>query len=112
MNKKNIVLIGIVLIIAGICFCMNLLSMQKGYSVEVIVNGKLSQTYSLQDNQKVVLNGYQNGINELVIQNRRVYISNADCKDKLCVHHKPIQNVGESIVCLPHRLVIQIGKGA
>lgn len=33
----------------------------------------------------------------------------ADCPDQICVHHIPIKGGGESIICLPHKLVVEIG---
>ena len=36
----------------------------------------------------------------------------ADCRDQICVNHKPIMSERESIICLPHKLVIEIeGNG-
>ena len=32
----------------------------------------------------------------------------ADCADQICVHHKPVSSNRESIICLPHRLVVEI----
>lgn len=32
----------------------------------------------------------------------------ADCSDQICVHHNVISAVGESIICLPHRIVITV----
>lgn len=37
-----------------------------------------------------------------------IVMDEADCKDQICVHHKPISSVRESIICLPHRLVVEI----
>ena len=37
-----------------------------------------------------------------------VVMEEADCKDQICVHHKPISSARESIICLPHRLVVEI----
>ena len=37
-----------------------------------------------------------------------VYMSDADCPDKLCVHTGTIHKTGETIVCLPHRVVVEI----
>jgi len=35
----------------------------------------------------------------------------ADCRDGICVDHTPISLNGETIICLPHRLVIEIDGG-
>ena len=32
----------------------------------------------------------------------------ASCPDGICAAHKPISREGESIVCLPHRVVITV----
>jgi hypothetical protein len=32
----------------------------------------------------------------------------ADCRDQICVHHIPISGSGESIICLPHKLVVTV----
>ena len=34
----------------------------------------------------------------------------ADCPDKYCVKQGKIKNVGETIVCLPHKVVVEIEK--
>lgn len=37
-----------------------------------------------------------------------IVMEEADCKDQICVHHKPISSARENIICLPHRLVVNI----
>lgn len=37
----------------------------------------------------------------------QVRMESADCKDQICVHHKPISGNHESIICLPHKLVVE-----
>lgn len=37
-----------------------------------------------------------------------VQMEAADCRDQICVHHRPIKGGGESIICLPHRLVVEV----
>ena len=32
----------------------------------------------------------------------------ANCRDLLCTHMPSIKKVGETIVCLPHRLILEI----
>ncbi|MFR4337598.1 MAG: NusG domain II-containing protein [Lachnospira pectinoschiza] len=35
-------------------------------------------------------------------------MTDADCPDKLCVKTGMISKTGETIVCLPHRVVVEI----
>lgn len=46
--------------------------------------------------------------NLLVVDEERVWMQAADCPDQICVHHIPIMGSGESIICLPHKLVVEI----
>ena len=47
-------------------------------------------------------------MNTLVINGGKASIVSADCPDKLCVHQQEISKAGESIICLPHKLVVRI----
>ena len=49
--------------------------------------------------------------NLISVADGTVIMEAADCKDQICVHHKPVSSKGESIICLPHRLVVEIVGG-
>lgn len=40
-----------------------------------------------------------------------VQMEAADCRDQICVRHRAVSAVGESIICLPHKLVVEITTG-
>lgn len=46
--------------------------------------------------------------NLLAVSEFGVSVEAADCRDQICVHHRPVKDSTESIVCLPHRLVVEI----
>ena len=46
--------------------------------------------------------------NLISVTDGKVVVEAADCKDQICVRHKPVSSKGESIICLPHRLVVEI----
>lgn len=50
--------------------------------------------------------------NLLVVSGSDVFMEAADCRDQICVHHIPITGSGESIICLPHKLVVEIRGGS
>lgn len=53
-----------------------------------------------------------NGFNVIAVTKSGVFVSEADCPDQICVRQGEISQSGESIVCLPHRLVIRLeGEG-
>lgn len=46
--------------------------------------------------------------NMIVIENGTVRIESADCPDKVCVHTKAISKSGQTICCLPNKVIIRI----
>ena len=62
-----------------------------------------------------VVKEYPNGTHALngltmEIQDGEVSMRKADCPDQICKNHKPICKSGETIVCLPHKAVIEISS--
>ena len=44
----------------------------------------------------------------LIIKDGEAYMQEADCPNQICVHHSPISHKGETIVCRPNRVIIEI----
>ena len=106
--KNDVIFISsliVLLCILGLCI---MFIRGEGNSVTVTVDGELFGTYSLSKNTRLEIHTGENGesINVLVIENGRAYVESATCPDGICASHKPIFRDGESIVCLPHRVVI------
>lgn len=48
------------------------------------------------------------GYNIIVVENGAVKVSAADCPDQICVKQGAINDNAAPIVCLPHKLVIEV----
>lgn len=81
-----------------------------GNTVNIIVDGEIYGVYSLDENMTVeILTGEsKTNKNILVISDGKAYVSEADCPDGICSEHRPISHNGESIICLPHKVVIEV----
>ena len=82
----------------------------QGDVVKVTVNGELYGIYSLsQDIIEDIHTGENDKeLNRLVIRDGKAFVENATCPDGICVSHRAIFRDGESIVCLPHSVVITV----
>lgn len=113
--KKDIVLIIIIVLIALFSFLIIHFFMKKDGSMVVIrVNGDIQYKESIYQKKELIIDGYQEGYNRVVIEDGKVYMADANCPDKLCEHMGKISKTGENIVCMPHRVVVEIvgdGKG-
>ena len=86
--------------------------MAKECGVEV--DGTVMGTYPLSVDREVEIVTGENGeeLNLLVIKDGKAIISTATCPDGICAAHKPISREGESIICLPHKVVITVIGGS
>ena len=82
----------------------------SGNVVEVTVDGEVYGVYSLSENITCEIRTGKNdeSINRFVIADGKVYMQDASCPDGICVAHRPIFRDGESIVCLPNRVVVTV----
>lgn len=102
--------------IAALLFGVSLLGLciylfrGEGDRVVVTVDGKEFGTYSLAEEARVEIRTGASGehLNVLVVRDGEAYVEIATCPDGICAGHKPIKREGESIVCLPHKVVITV----
>lgn len=76
----------------------------------VSVEGAETARYSLSEDRTVTL-GDGGAWNVLRIAGGRAAVTEANCGDHTCVNTGPIWREGETIVCLPHKLMVSIEGG-
>lgn len=107
MNRNDRILIVAALLVALLGFAWISLRQSEGGNAVVLVDGEEYASYPLgQDGEYRIET--DRGSNLLVIKNGAADMTEADCPDKLCVKQKAVDKDGETIVCLPHRVVVEI----
>lgn len=106
--KADIIILILILMAALAAFVApRLLYQGSGGMVSVYQDGALWQQFPLSEEQTIPLTGPW-GYNLLMISDGRARITDADCPDGLCVRQRGVSRNGESIICLPHKLVVEI----
>ena len=82
-----------------------------GEWVVITVSGERYAVLPLDEDRELTIPGEKGLDNLLVIKDGYADITEADCPDKVCVHQKKIRYKGETIVCLPNRVVVSIEGG-
>ena len=75
------------------------------------VDGKEIKTFDLSDNSQAYTYRYEDkdgDYNLIEVKGNRIRIKEADCGDQICVRRGWIEQSGETIVCLPHKLLIEV----
>ena len=106
MDKKirnDIFLFAAILLVSAIVFLLISFFAPEGAVIEITVDGKLYGQYSLYEEQTIDL-----GHNTLIIKDGVADMVSAKCPDGLCVKQRSISKGGESIVCLPNRVIVTV----
>jgi len=107
MKKADKILILILLVVAAGLSIFFFTRAEEGGFARVTVDGEVKVELSLtEDTLFTVETEY--GYNVIEVEDGFVSIHDADCRDQICVEHKRIHLTGETIVCLPHKLVVEI----
>ncbi len=111
MTKYDKILIVAIVIISlfGMYLVKEKASNYNKKYVEIVVNGTEHSKYVLDDKlDKEIRLEVDEGYNIIHIKNGQVIVEESSCENQLCVRKGVIENPGEIIVCLPHKLVVQI----
>ncbi len=106
--KNDIILAVIVIVVAATgLLLLNIFKTEGAFAV-IKIDGKETERYPLSVNTEVVIETGDDGRNTLVIEDNKAFMKDANCPDKICEGHSKISYKGETIVCLPHKVVIEI----
>lgn len=110
--RNDIILITAVILAAVIGLIYLNFFRSPGDSVTVTVDGEVYGVYSLSVNitEDIYTGDNNENLNRLVITDGKALMETATCPDGICVFHKSIFRDGESIVCLPNRVVITVTR--
>lgn len=105
MVKKAdvIMLISLVFISLLLFAVMLLIPKSGGDTLVVTVNGKEYCRAPLSVNTELHLEN-----NTIIIENGYAYMKNADCPDKICINQGKINKIGQTVVCLPNSVILEV----
>lgn len=108
IRKNDIILLGGLLFVLAVITLIVFLTRQAGAEVVVSVDGQEVAAFSLDVDTTYEIESAGGGRNLLVIEGGQAYLSDASCPDLLCVHMGKISRAGQSIICLPNKVTVEI----
>lgn len=104
LPKKGdfIIAVSVIALAAASC-AVFLLPKKSGGTVVISVDSRMVYKNSLYVNNTVELED-----NTVEIKDGKVKMRSAGCKNQICVEHKAISRSGESIICLPNKVIAEI----
>lgn len=108
-KKQDLLLIAVILGAACLIYLAYsfFFSAPAAYA-EVSVDGQVKERLDLSRDTSFTITGKNGGTNRIEVKDGGISVTEASCPDKVCVHTGTIRRTGETIVCLPNRLIITI----
>lgn len=108
--RNDIILVVSLLLAVSLIGIAVFLSGADGESVTVTLDGREWGTFPLSSDAQIEIISGEGGdsYNVLVIENGEAYVREASCPDGICSAHRPISRTGESIICLPNKVVVTV----
>lgn len=103
LKKADIILIAALALLAVLTLLFPLLNTASGSEAVILVKNNELYRLPLNKDTEVDL-----GTNVVKIENGEVFVESATCPDKVCVHHSPIKNKGDAIICVPNGIVVEV----
>lgn len=111
INKYDFILASATIFVALVWFIFNIFNTDKGNVCQIYINNSLYDTVVLQSSdgiENIIIDGEV--ILKYEVKNGHVDVIESECRDKLCVRQHAISRDGESIVCLPQKIVFMISS--
>ena len=108
LKAADLVLVGGLLVVAAVLLVFLYARPNDGRAVEVSVDGAVVATLPLDTDTTYTIDGVNGGHNTLVIADGKATITEATCPDGVCVRHRAVDNSGQSIICLPNKVVVRV----
>ena len=107
IKKADIILVIALLLLAVFSyFFIELFVKKDGAMVEITVDGQILGEYALDEDRTISV--YPDDSAIVIIDEGSVYMFHSDCPDKICVDTGRISKTGETIVCLPKKIVVEV----
>ena len=108
MGRRDAALLVILLAVGALLFFFLRINRAEGGTAVVRVSGEPYGSYDLHTDQEIEIQGTNGGTNLLQIRDGKASVIQASCPDLLCVHQGTVSRQGESIICLPNEVVVEI----
>lgn len=109
-KKRDIVLAAVLLILGITGVLIVKYGLKSGNTADIYIDDKLVQTIDMSVDDEYTFQT-DKGSNTVEVRNGAVRMKSADCPDKVCVRMGTKNRNGETITCLPHKLVIEVHGG-
>ena len=112
MKNRKILFTAAAIFLVSVCLSVFILMPSDKQIVEIVQDGTVLYTIDLNraEDREIRIPSADGGYNLILIKDRTICISEADCPDQSCVKMGTLKFDYLPIVCLPHRLTVRFAE--
>lgn len=103
MKKGDFVIIVSILVTFALSIVFLSSFSKQGTRVVISQNNEVIYNKSITENQTI-----KTGTNVIIVQDGVVRMQHSSCKNQICVKSTEISKKGETIICLPNKVIVEI----
>jgi len=109
LKKRDIILIVSLLVVGIIALVIwHFVYSVDGKYVTIEQRDNLIGIYPLNVDKEIEIEHRGEVVNKIVIEDGYCYMEEAECPDHLCIKQGKVNKSGQTIVCLPNRVVVTV----
>ena len=109
LKKRDVILIVSLLIVGIIALVIwHFIYSVDGKYVTIEQRDNLIGIYPLNVDKEIEIEHRGEVVNKIVIEDGYCYMEEAECPDHLCIKQGKVNKSGQTIVCLPNRVVVTV----
>ena len=109
VKKRDIIIIALLLACALALYLVSQVSLSaEASTVVVTLDGEevLRRPLAMEDTYEIAQE--DGSVNVIAVKDGAVFMQEANCRDGLCIRQGKMRNGAKTIVCLPHKIVVQL----
>lgn len=108
INIKELIIIAVILLIGIAAFVLFENIKQNGKTAVISVNGNIVKEINLEQADNCTFNPEETENITFEIKDGKIRVTSSDCPDKICKNTGFISDTGESIICMPNKMIVEI----
>ncbi|MBM0045928.1 NusG domain II-containing protein [Anaerococcus sp. mt242] len=108
--KKGDIIISLGLLVLSMLMAFGISNMNTksgGQILRIEKDSKLYGEFPLNVDREIVIDDDAH-YNKVIIKDGKAYMQEANCRDQICTHMQEISINGETIICLPNRVFLEV----
>ena len=108
VSVRELIIIAVILLLGVTAFILLFSFKTDGRTAVISVDGKPAAEIELDGSQNKTFTVSEAENITFELNNGRIRVADSDCPDKICCNTGFISDLGESIICMPNKMIVEI----